>query len=375
MSCLRKFLSDVEKEFKHDEEKITSLEKALQREREERAALERKLQAKEKECESLEKQHRTLLTALKQRFSQTQIDRIINPKSKTHWSQNDIRKAITMLSCSEMGYLVAKKLLGLPVAARSGVKALLSNISFEEGVMDGVLDLMRMAGEGMTLLQRQVVLSFDEVQLADRIVYDTKKDKVEGPHKLLQAACVTGMFANFTNPVYYKNSQAMTKDILLEIISALYKIGFHVRAIVCDLGFDNQDLLTKQLKLNEEKPYFEHPEAKYNVYVWSDPPHNEKLLRNHTLDNSIDTDPSNPGEAVATRWALQTLVNKTGHVDLPSHPLTQQHINVQGHDRQICKLANDVLDSRTAEALRRLASEDDFEPEEKAQLKVIIIKI
>lgn len=352
------------------------LEKELEREKAQRIKAEKDLREVQAKCDKVEKEHQTLLTALKQRFSQTQIDRIINPKSKTRWSQSDIRKAITMLSVSEMGYLVAKRLLGLPMAARSGVKSLLSKIDFDEGVLGGVLDLMKLAGEGMTLLQRQVVLSFDEVQLAYKLVYNDKKDQVEGPHKLMQAACITGLFSNYTNPVYYKNSQPMTKKILLDIIAALHGVGFHVRVVVCDLGLDNVNLMKKELKVDPDKPYFEHPSAKHNVYVWSDPPHNEKLLRNHTLDNSINTNASAPGKEVATKWALQTLVNESGHVDLPRHPLTQEHLNVQGHGRQLCYLAHELLDPRVAQALRSLASKnpnDLYGEEELEQLKAIKI--
>jgi hypothetical protein len=331
------------------------------------------LEKLESKNESLQTEQQTLLTALRQRFSQTQIDRIINPKSKTRWSQEDIRKAITMLSVSEMGYHVAKNLLGLPLAARSSVKKLLSNIEFEEGVLNGVLDLMSLAGEGMSELQRQVVVAFDEVQLTSKLVYNPKKDQVQGPHKLMQVACVTGLFSNYTNPVFYKNSQKMTKDVLEEIICALHKVGFHVRALVFDLGFDNVQLMKKELKVDEEKPFFKHPLEDYNIYVWTDPPHNGKLLRNHTLDNGIDTNPSAPGEEVASRSALQALVDKTGHVDLPHHPLRQEHLNVQGHGRQLCHLAHDVLDPRVGVALRDLAQknpDDLFSEQEKNELKV-----
>jgi Transposase protein len=161
----------------------------------------------------------------------------------------------------------------------------------------------------------------------------------------------------------------MTKKLLFEILKAIHEAGFNVRVIVCDLGVDNQKLL-KELSVDEEKPYCENPVTKNKLYVWADPPHCEKLLRNHLLDTGIDLEPWCPGKKVASRQALQALVTETAHLDLPSHPLTQEHLNVQGSERQRCQLARDVLDESVAVGLDGEVSKGTYNEDEVQIFKV-----
>lgn len=225
----------------------------------------------------------------------------------------------------------------------------------------------------MTELERQVSLCFDEAQLSSRkqVTYNTTTDQVQGPHKLMQAAVISGIFSSFSNPVFYKHSCPMTKTILFEILNALHDAGFNVRVMVCDLGLDNQKLM-KKLKVDENKPFFEHPQTSDKVYVWADPPHCEKLLRNHLFDTAIDLDPHSPGRRVASKEPLQALVTETAHKDMPTHPLRPEHLNVQGCERQRCHLAREVLNSHVANELEKMATKTDLDEYEAEYLKVFI---
>jgi hypothetical protein len=320
------------------------------------------------------KEKERMLTCLRQRFSQAQLDRIWNDKN-TNWSQDDFGKAITLLGVSDKAYKITRELLQVPLPARSAVKRLLANIEFTEGILEGVLNLIKAAGNTMTELERQVSFCFDEAQLSSRkqVTYNTTTDQIQGPHKMMQVAMISGIFSKFSNPVFYKHSCPMTKKLLFDILKALHEVGFHVRVVLCDLGLDNQKLL-KDLKVDEVTPFFEHPITKKNLYVWADPPHCEKLLRNHLLDTGIELEPLSPGRKVASRQALQALVTDSSHQDMPMHPLKQEHLNVQGSERQRCQPARDVLDERVAVALEKMAGSDFCDDPDEAECFKVIIK-
>lgn len=353
--------------FKRKDSEINELEKDKQELIKSRVINRKQKEALEKAGMEKEK----ILASLRKRFSQAQLDRILDEKN-SNWSQEDFRKAITLLGVSDKAYRVTRELLNVPLPARSAVKKLLANIEMSEGILEGVLDLISAAGNSMTLLERQVSLCFDEAQLSSRkqVTFNTTTDQVQGPHKLMQAAVISGLYSSFTNPVFYKHSCCMTKELLFNILKALHDAGFHVRVLVCDLGFDNQTLL-KNLEVDEKNPFFLHPVTKRKLYVWADPPHCGKLLRNHLFDHAIDLEPQHPGRKVASRQPLEALVKDTAHKDLPMHPVKQEHLNVQGSERQRCQYARDVLDSRTAEALEAMASRGDFDEAEVEFLKVI----
>jgi hypothetical protein len=313
------------------------------------------------------KEKERIMTCLRKRFSKAQLDRILDDKN-THWSQDDYRKAITLLGVSDKAYKITRELLNVPLPARSAVKNLLSNIEMPEGILSGVLDLLSAAGNTMSELDCQVSFCFDEAQLSSKkqVTYNTTTDQVQGPHKLMQVGMISGIFSSYTNPVFYQHSCAMTKKVLFDILKAIHDSGFHVRVIICDLGIDNQKLM-KELQVDEKKPFFNHPSTNKRVYVWADPPHCEKLLRNHLLDTGIDLQPEDPGQKCATRQPLQALVTDSAHADLPRHSLKQEHLNVQGSERQRCQPARDVLDSRVADALETMACRDEYDDQEEIE--------
>lgn len=57
---------------------------------------------------------------------------------------------------------------------------------------------------------------------------DKKQQQVLGPHKACQAVMARGLICKWKQPVFYQFDQAMTKAILEDIISELYRANFIV---------------------------------------------------------------------------------------------------------------------------------------------------
>jgi hypothetical protein len=132
-------------------------------------------------------------------------------------------------------------------------------------------------------VEKLCVLSFDEMYVSNRIDIDKKEEQKLGPHKSCQCVMARGLLGKWKQPVYY--DQPMKKDILLQIISKLYRAGFTVTAIVSDMGSCNMSLWNELDFGYNKNCSFQHPDnSTYNIFVFADALHLLKLLRNRFLE-------------------------------------------------------------------------------------------
>jgi len=132
-----------------------------------------------------------------------------------------------------------------------------------------------------------VSLSFDEVYISHDICYDKISQQVIGPHKTVQVVMARGIFKSWKQVVFYKYDTPMTSDILLEIITNLYKIGYTVVSVTSDMGPTNMGLW-KSMNVSHTNSSFNHPlMPDRRIHVFADAPHLLKLIRNNFLDHGF----------------------------------------------------------------------------------------
>jgi len=153
----------------------------------------------------------------------------------------------------------------------------------------------------------------------------------------------------------------MTKNILLNIIAALYKINYIVVAITSDSGPTNIALRNelnigvgmsksqqgKNEDCREKKCFFEHPADKsLKIFVFADAPHLIKLLRNNFIDSGFLIN----GKMLMKK-ILEELVALNSNDLKIAFNLNEKHLDVKGHQRQNVKLAAQVFSRRNALAI------------------------
>nr|CAI5838754.1 unnamed protein product [Callosobruchus analis] len=79
----------------------------------------------------------------------------------------------------------------------------------------------------------------------------------------------------------------MTSLILMDIIKFVEDSGFHVVAMMSDLGGSDRGL-HNELNFSENKPYFENPTNKENIFVFAHVPHLLKLIRSNFVNDWFD---------------------------------------------------------------------------------------
>ena len=88
------------------------------------------------------------------------------------------------------------------------------------------------------------------------------------------------------------------------------------------------------------------------VYIFSDIPHDIKLLRNHLMDSGLHI-PSL--ETSIGKFDYQTLVARE-HAELRMSSVTKQHIEVVGQDRQNVRMAAQLFTTKTIQAFKTQGS-------------------
>lgn len=116
--------------------------------------------------------------------------------------------------------------------------------------------------------------------------YHKGNDEVLKPSSNVQVVMAHGLFSNWHQPIFFDFDTQLRKGTLINLIKRLHSVGFEVRAMTCDLGSGNQALFN-ELGVSIERSFFLNPVDKEPVYVFSDAPHDLKLIRNHLIDDGF----------------------------------------------------------------------------------------
>lgn len=256
--------------------------------------LEEQLRRKDKQVIQLQKQ----VSALQQRahrrvkFIRSGISPLTRQQQmrlrgkRVNWKTEDIVRALSVRSHGLKAYQTARLVWKLPLPSISTLRRWANNFSCKEGILHEVISVMKVEAQSMPRWKRVAALSFDEMNVCSEYVYDTKLDKIVS-HSKVQVVMVRGICAPWKQPIFYGYDTRMTVQLLNQIICCLEVAGYLIYSITCDLGGENRGLWNS-LSISTERTCFINPyDAEREIYVFADPPHMLKLIRNHLIDDGI----------------------------------------------------------------------------------------
>lgn len=257
---------------------------------------------------------------------------------------------MSLRSVSPKAYVYLRKARNIPLPGMSTLRKWAMAFDLNEGILKNVMDIMKYKGQSMSDIEKMAVLCFDEIYVMEQIAIEKKEERAIGPNKKCQVFVCRGLFKKWKQPVYYQFDQDVTKDIILNVIAELYRNGFTVVAVTCDLGSKNQAVL-RELGIDPvadgEKTYFQHPcNVAKRIHVFADVPHLIKLLRNHLLDSGLHIN----GQFI-NKSCLERLLEINGNDLKIAHKLSRLHLDVTGSHRQNVKLATQIFSNTNAAAI------------------------
>lgn len=76
------------------------------------------------------------------------------------------------------------------------------SINMRNGVLEDVLNIMKLNGDGLQDYEKLTVLMFDEVKISTTMEYDVLRDEVVGPHSQMQVVMARGVASPWKQPIY-----------------------------------------------------------------------------------------------------------------------------------------------------------------------------
>lgn len=282
-------------------------------------------------------------------FTSGQIRKLLHPnKKRVIWSREDIASAIALRSVSPKAYRYLRK-KNHPLPGLSTLRKHAAKVNIQEGVVDSIIESMKSKSKSMTEHERLCVLSFDEIYISQNIEIDRKLEKRVGPHKTVQVGMVRGLFSKWKQPVFFDYDKPLSTEVVNDVISKLYDAGYIVVGVTTDLGGSNQGLWS-ELNIginNDQKCFFPHPkDSSLKIFVFADPPHLLKLIRNHFVDKGFYIDDLYVGKEYIEKLLE---LNKDEYSII--HKLDRSHLDAKATERQNVKTAARLFSNHTSEAI------------------------
>ncbi|GBO12587.1 Transposable element P transposase [Araneus ventricosus] len=296
------------------------------------------LKSEVKKLSKIEENFKNILTA-------TQINAVIENKSKIKWTAEDISRHLIIRSISRRAYEYWRNQIGIPLPSASTLKRWCSNFSCRPGMLHDVLLVMQKTFHSKPEAERVCILSFDEMHIDRKICYDVSEDQILGPFSKVQLVLARGIMAGWKQPVFFNFDTTMTKHLLCEIIQKIEEKGLIVKAIVSDLA--GSSTLWKELEITSENNFFIHPLNCRKIWAFADPPHYLKLLRNHFLDTGLVLKDG----TVLTKNIFEEVFKKDRGEYKLCLKLKPNLLTVRGNERQKVSPAKTLFSATTAKAL------------------------
>lgn len=141
--------------------------------------------------------HADVTQKLNSLLFKAQIRCLYSKKKWTWWDKNDVCTAITLKALSKKAYMYVQNKLGMPLPALTTLRRWTRTFRCPPGILEDVLKLLKARSDVMPVRDRLRTISFDEMNIDSRMIYEAESDSILGPNSNLQVAMVRGLLKNW----------------------------------------------------------------------------------------------------------------------------------------------------------------------------------
>ena len=210
------------------------------------------------------------------------------PKKKgPNFSEEEYEKGTQLLFLSWRAYkFVRTTYPSLRIPAPSSIRGRIQHFSCHWGLSDELFSLLKLKMSAMKEGDRNINLSFDEMDILPRTVYSERHKERLPRAKKAMCAMIRGLGKGFKELIYYDFDKPMTVELLRQLIVMVEGSGARVRSICMDMG--NQKLQSA-LKVHELNMKFPHPSRPGEfIAIIPDVPHGLKNLRTNLFQHGVE---------------------------------------------------------------------------------------
>eukprot|EP00096_Caligus_rogercresseyi_P005630 TRINITY_DN215_c0_g2_i1.p1 TRINITY_DN215_c0_g2~~TRINITY_DN215_c0_g2_i1.p1 ORF type:complete len:567 (-),score=101.62 TRINITY_DN215_c0_g2_i1:68-1768(-) len=287
-----------------------------------------------------------------------QASKILKPDTNVKgYTKKDITFSLALQSISNKAYkyIDSRNILALPSnrTLERWIKTTHCPPGLQESGLQRIKDLLETSEEEY---ERFAVVSLNEMFLKKKCEYDTLTKNIFGPHSKVQTVIVSGLFKDFSQPVYYEFDTTIHKNLFLDIIQCLEQNGILV--IATTISLRNHKLIS-ELGINSACHSFPNPHAKDRlIYAFADTLHMLRLMRNYVLDNGFQIPDGSSGFVTLVKEDFESILRHDSILPAEEklHPrLTDLHITCKGSARKRILLAIQLFSESSAKAIAKIA--------------------
>ncbi|CAK1583964.1 unnamed protein product [Parnassius mnemosyne] len=238
-------------------------------------------------------------------------------------------------------------------------------------ISDYVWKVLSQAIKHLAPFERECTLCMDEMSLKYSLFYDIHRDKVIGLHEIDDIQCsyaagyaytimLKGILGDWKQVIGYallassKIDKAL-EEFIINTVKQLFELGFKIRAIVSNQGFDFLKF-SKSMGISKEHTYFEIDGRK--IYYIFDVPHLIKCVRNNLMNYDYEFNGK-----IASWDDIYKCYELDKQKDFRRAPkLTESHISPNNFQKRKLRLATQVLSDSVKTAVVTYAKTGDLNP-------------
>ena len=284
---LQKKVAELEENISQLNGSNNNLVQTIQEQDQYIAKLEKKNSVLENEIQTLQVLNKQVnVVELAKKFdpvlTENQINLILKKKLRVTWTKEEIARAFTLRYFSKKAYCFMRN-EGYPLPNLKTLQYYARKINLRNGILHDILNLMNVMGKDLSETEKATVIMYDEMKVKALYEYDVKFDEIKGPHNYVQVVIARGLYSNWKQVIFVDFDTNMTTTLVHNIVRSLHEINYNVVAFVSDCGGANQGVI-RDLGINMDKVYFDHPITGKKICYFPDAPHILKLIRNWLLD-------------------------------------------------------------------------------------------
>lgn len=283
-------------------------------------------------------------------------------KKRTPWTSEEKNLALTLFYKSPAAYKFLR-LQNINLPGPSTIRRWIGESKFLPGFSRSFFNHIQKKFENKSNIDKVCSISFDEIYIKEFLEYSKDYDFIEGfedfghygrSKKTANSVMVfmaRGIYTSWKFPVAYFLAHSgvnhkLLKNLIVDVIAELLKIGLCPKMLVCDQGTNNQSAL-KSLGINEKKPFFFVEENK--IFSIFDVPHLFKSIRNNLIGSCF----KKGDDTISFSDIAETYqIDKKNTKSRALLKITDAHINPSSFQKMRVKLAVQLLSHTMASTIR-----------------------
>lgn len=295
------------------------------------------------------------------RFFKQQIKIAQKSPYGRRWSAHDKSIALSLFHASPKAYKLLSELFIMPTTET--LNKAVRNLEIYPGISSHIVSAFKSKVASFDESEKLCVVSFDEVKLKPGLVYDPRRDNVEGVQDMGNLLgkqnlvadyaivfYVRGLVSKWKQPYcYYVTSSTVKGDklalLIKEVLTSLIDLGLFPTAMVCDQGSNNRSCMSRSFHVTSKEPWFIFNGHK--IVCFYDSPHLLKNIRTNLKDSGFISS----GHLIQFEHIRQFYLQDTKLPIRQAPKLTEKHFNLKRFMAMNVRLAAQILSHSVAKGV------------------------